>query len=223
MTWVAVAIGGSAVVGAGTAIYEGKQAKKKSKSQNEIDNLLADNVKKTSPMGLDFLGDFNSDTGAAEDYWKTLALGDRTKQLDLLAPELSQEDQAQSDALGRDTLLSPRGSGSPERRLGLLDSAFARRNNALLSLRPTAFGNLAQLGGARGQLGASLLGASSSTGLGLGNLNLGRAGQSFDQERAGAAGLAQLLELLANYYHPSGGGSGGGGYAGAGATGSWSP
>jgi hypothetical protein len=196
MSWAAI---GVSVVGAGVSVYEGSQNRKaaqKSGSQKQLERLLANNVQKTSPMGMQWLGDFNSDIGAGEDFWKSLALGDRSKMMSALGPDLTTANQGAADALGRDFTLAPRGSGSPERRLGLLDSNFARSNNALLSLRPTAFSQLSQLGALRGQTAQGLLGYGANSTINLGNLGLNRNAQNFDQERASAAGLMSIFQYL---------------------------
>jgi hypothetical protein len=212
MTWVAVAIGGSALVGAGAGIYSSKQASKAAKgtkAQQALEAGQLETINKTRPLGLEFLGDAKKNYGQVEDFYQLLAGGDRSKLLELFGPELSAEDEGMSNALSMDALLSPSGSASPERRLGILDNAFARRGNALMSLRPQGIAGLGTLAGEKASLGGNILSGNASSSTGLLGAILGRQGMAFDQQRAAGQSLFQLLQLF---------GSMGGGRSGGGTT-----
>lgn len=191
--WAAAA----AVISAYLQKRSADKARKQTASQQSIESTLAGNLKSSSPYGLDFLHGASEDLGDATTFWRGVGTGDRSRQLSILAPELLESDRASRDATSMDALLGGGfGSGGSERRLGLLDSGIARRENALLGLRTGAVGELTNLGQIKGGLGTSILGTAGGTGTSLLNSILGRQGMQFNQDRETGQALAQMLKLF---------------------------
>jgi hypothetical protein len=152
-------------------------------------------------MGLQLLGDATSGLDDLDHYYQALSEGDRSKLLELLGPGVLDADSARRDATSADMSLMPRGAGSAERRLQLLDTGVTNRENALLGARSAARSARGDIATARGSLGSSVLSGSSSTGLGLLGEILNRKTVGFDQERAAGQALWQIMQL----FGPSGG------------------
>lgn len=200
MTWGMVAVG----VGTAAAGYFGSQAVKKAskgtKGQQELEALTAENVRKMSPYGLDFLKQGSANMKTFNDFYRKLALGDRTGALELLAPELRMADQQNAAALGSDLTLNPRGGGSAERRLAGMDMLKSNRADAMLNLRTSAVDTLGAMGGEMAGMGGGLLGAANSGGLGLLGAIQSRRNSAFDQNRALGQSVFEIMKMAGNYY-----------------------
>lgn len=196
MTW------GSIAIGAGTAIagYFGSQAAKKAgkptKGQSILEQQLIDQNAKTGPMGIGQVTQGISGLDEIQDYLRKLGYGDWSTKLDTLAPELTAQDDTVRTANSMDLALAPYKAGSAERRVGVLDDAVRRRNDAILGLKTDAIGGLGEIANQRANIGTSLLSGTSSSSLGTLGAILGRRNASFDQQRSAGNALFELLKLF---------------------------
>lgn len=200
MTWGMVAVG----VGTAAAGYFGSQAAKKAgkptKGQQELEQLTASNVRAMSPYGLDFLKQGSANMKTFNDFYRKLALGDRSGALALLAPELRMADEQNAAALGSELTLNPRGGGSAERRLAGMDALKSQRADSILNLRTSAVDTLGAFGGEMAGIGAGLLGQSNSGGLGLLGAIQNRRNSAFDQNRALGQSVFEIMKMAGNYW-----------------------
>lgn len=190
MAWIA------ALVAAGTAYYSSQQQKKANKKGSDLQSLLAGNIRETSPTGINALNSGIGDLNAGEDFWRRIAVGDRASTMSLLAPQIEQDDATQRNAWNQSAMLNPRGGGSPEGRLSVMDNALARRNNAVMALRPAAYNALGTIGAQKANIGTSLLSGNASGGSSLLNYGLNQNAQNFAQDSATGQSIYNILKLL---------------------------
>lgn len=205
MTWFAIA---GAVIGAGSTVYASKQAKKAAKgtkTQQEIERIVAENLKQTSPMGLDMLKRGQGNIDIYDAFYKKLARGDRASALQLLAPQFAMMDRQRAGGQGAQLMLAPRGGGSAEGNINSMDQSLAARNDAIMNLRTGSVDKLGASGMGEMGIGSSLLGQSSGSGLGLMGAIQNTQNSAFDASRAAGAGMFQLLQMLqggfSNYWN----------------------
>lgn len=190
---------GAAAIGAGASIYSQRQASKAAKgtkTQQEIERQLADNLKQTSPMGLNLLRQGQSNIDIYDAFYKKLAKGDRASALQLLAPQFAMMDRQRSGGQGAQMLLAPRGGGSAEGNIRSMDESLAARNDAILGLRTSSVDKLGASGMGEMATGSGLLGQGSSSGLGLMGAIQNTQNSAFDASRSAGQGLFQLLQML---------------------------
>lgn len=203
------------LISAGAGIYSSNQARKAgqpSRSARAIEEQVADNMRQSSPIGLDFLKGGQANLKLYNDFYEKLARGDRSAALALLAPQFRMADQQNAAALGSELSITPRGGGSAEKRLAGRDALMGQREDNILNLRTSSYDKLGALGGDMASIGNSILGQGSSSGLGLLGAIQNRQNSGFDQARAAGQGLFDVIRLLSQM-----GSSRGGAGAGAGA------
>lgn len=203
---------GAAAVTAGAGIYAQHQASKAAKgtkTQQGVEKQLYDNLKQTSPIGLNMLKGGQGNVDIYNAFYKKLATGDRSSAMQLLAPQFAMMDRQRSGGQGAQLALNPKGGGSAEGNLNSMDNSLADRNNAILGLRTSSVDKLGALGMDQISGGNALLGQGSSSGLGLMGAIQNTQNSAFDQSRSAGAGMFQILQML----------QGGGGGAGAGMAG----
>lgn len=196
MSWVAIVVG---VAGAGATAYSAHQAKKASQAtgtQREIEGQTLENMRALNPYGLDFLKMGKANMGIYDQFYKTLASGDRNKALALLAPEFRTMDQMAATTAGSAMTLSPRGGGSGERNLQLRDQNQAGKNDTLINLRTDAIDKLGIEGGQQLSLGSTFLGQNAQTGMGLLGAIQSRRNSGFEQARSAGQGMFDILRML---------------------------
>lgn len=195
-----VAIAG--VLGAAGTVYGSRQAKKAAKgtpTQQELERLMADNLRQTSPMALDLLRKSSLGYDSAEKYWRRIQQGDRGSVLSLLAPAIQQQDQMQRAGALQSLQLGGRGGGSAEGRIGAMDAMQTNRNNQIMQLQTDAPNMLAGLATERANLGSSLLGQQASGTMGLGSMGLQRNATAYGQARDAGSSLFELMKYFAPY------------------------
>lgn len=196
MSWVAI---GGAAIGAVGSIYTQRQASKAAKgtkTQQEIERMLADNLKQTSPIGMDLLKRGQGNVDIYDAFYKKLARGDRSSALQLLAPQFAMMDRQRQGGMGAQLMLAPRGGGSAEGNLESRDASLAARNDAILGLRTSSVDKLGAAGLGEIASGSGILGQGSGSGLGLMGAIQGTQNSAFDASRAAGAGMFQLLQML---------------------------
>lgn len=196
MSWVAI---GGAAIGAVGSIYTQRQASKAAKgtkTQQEIERLMADNLKQTSPIGLNMLKSGQGNIDIYDQFYKKLARGDRASAMQLLAPQFSMMDRQRQGGMGAQLMLAPKGGGSAEGNLNSQDNALAARNDAILGLRTSSVDKLGAAGLGEMATGNSILGQGSGSGLGLMGAIQNTQNSAFESSRAAGQGMFQLLQML---------------------------
>jgi len=124
--------------------------------------------------GLKTVGTGLGDLSTADDYWKRLLSGNRPEMAQAIAPETNAV-EAQSDA-GRTAAArtgTARTGGTASADQQARDAMMAKIDNMLFGVRPTAAGQVADIGKAEGGLGLGEAGIGQSelnNALGFGNL-----------------------------------------------------
>lgn len=198
MTWGGVAMGAGTIIAGYMGSQAAKKASKPTKSQAAIEAQMAENLKQTSPIGLDFLKQGQMNMKTFNDFYRKLASGDRSGAMALLAPQLRMADQQNASALGSDLSLNPRGGGSAERRLAGMDALKGQREDSFINLRSGAMDTLGAMGGEMASMGGSLLGQTNNGGLGLLGAMQSRRNAGFDQSRAVGQSMFEMMKLAGN-------------------------
>lgn len=193
MSWAAVA--GAAVTAVGGYLAS-RKASKQSGAQKQMEGQIAENLRMSSPIGMDFLKGGQANLKLFNDFYKKLAMGDRSSAMALLAPELRMADEQNAAALGSEIGLAPSAGGSAEMRLAGMDRLKGQREDALIGLKTDAFDKLGALGGDMASIGSGILGQSNSGGLGLLGAIQSRRNSAYDQSRDFGSGMFDIMQLL---------------------------
>ena len=215
MPWAAIIPAVIGAAGSYLAARKASKAGKPTKTQTLLEQQLYDINSKTGPMGLDQTQQGLAGLDSIEEYLRKLGYGDWSTKLDVLSPELTAQDDTSRTANSMDLALAPYKAGSAERRVGVLDDAVRRRNDAILGLKTDAIGGLGEIANQRANIGTSLLSGTSSSSLGTLGAILGRRNASFDQQRSAGNALFELLKLFGGMNF---GGTGAGATAAAGGS-----
>src|ERR1041385_6584608 len=194
MPWIPLVAAGVTALGSYLAAKKASQAGRQSGTERDVQQQLLEKPRAGSPLGLQFLAGAQQNLGAASDFSNSLLRGGYDNALSLLSPELSANARATQGALASSMRQSPRASGTGSQRLGLMDSMQASRNNALLSLRPSAAQMLSSIGSTQGSLGSGLLSGSNSGSLGLLGYGLKQRMGQFDMSRQAIQGLLGSMQ-----------------------------
>lgn len=233
MSWVAVAIGGAAVVGAGASAYSSHKQSKAADKQLKLekDQIEAQKglTKDTLPYGKSYLEQSQQALRPTLGYYQSLLRGDRSAVQERLAPEMNSVANRYQGAYTTQRSLYPRGGMSTAATQDLPYKQIADQNNLIFQQRPQAAQSLAALGPSLGSLGMNAYGLNSNIQNNLFNQGqtsyqnqMGARQSQLDSGMAAGQGLFNAWQAWQNRpqtaYVPSSTYSGG--VAGTGATGS---
>lgn len=183
----------AALIGAGSAYYAGRQAKKRSLAERQAEELMGRNAQLSGDFGKDMLGRSKQALDPVYDYFNRLATGDRESLMQQFGPELDAQNDLTRRAFQTNSEMSPRSGLSVEANSRLpMDNAGAIAR-LLMNARQTGIQGLGTLGTNWANLGLSGLGQGSS---GAGQLLGYGADRRREQREAGLGAGESAFELF---------------------------
>lgn len=179
MSWVAVAIGGSAVVGAYTANRASRDQRRVADQQGQLIGLQRDAANQLMPWGRGLMDRGTTAMTSLLPYYTRAAFGDRNQLSHLMAPELQQIRQNYDRPLMQLTELSPRTGTTAAATSSILSGRAEAMNDALLRTRFAGMQGLQGIGGQLADTGSRAVGAAFGGLSGASGANLGLLSQLF--------------------------------------------
>lgn len=173
---------------------------KKSSEQKQAERLSLESAQKQAALAAEAQG-LARDKFAAqkralapvENFWSTIASGDRNAILSLLTPEITQLTDAANGARRSQSALTPRGGSRVAANANINDSMSRDLNTLVFGARPQAMGQLAGLGQLYGGEGMGLYGQTGNSLTSSSNQSLNLA-QFLNSQRSNVMGsLGKLV------------------------------
>lgn len=177
----------AAIVGAYSSYHNGKQAKKAQQplinAQVDLSKQMGTNLKTLAPYSQAFYQRAGEAYDPAAAYYKAAAAGGPSL-LRATAPELNTIGTKYNSIISAQRELQPRTGTSAAFNAALPFQAGNEQQGIINHARTDAIGNLAQLAGTAGNLGASAGGLATSSGVGAGGLINSAIGNQFGLSNA---------------------------------------